>query len=35
MLRKGLGYSTEGDVLTNETVDGVDLNEIWGEVKMR
>ena len=35
MLRKGLDYSTEGAVLANETVDGVDLNEIWGGAKMR
>ena len=25
------GYSTEGDVLVNQTVDGVDLNVIWAE----
>ncbi|BAH53677.1 hypothetical protein [Rhodococcus opacus] len=26
------GYSTAGDVLVNQTADGVDLNTIWGEV---
>lgn len=26
------GYSTQGDVLVNETADGVDLNSIWSEV---
>lgn len=28
--RRG-GYSTQGDVLVNQTADGVDLNEVWGE----
>ncbi|MGW5523592.1 hypothetical protein [Gordonia sp. NPDC003950] len=26
-----VGYSTAGDVLVNQTVDGVDLNTIWGQ----
>lgn len=28
------GYQTEGDVLVNETADGVPLNEIWAEVQV-
>ncbi len=27
------GYSTEGDVLVNQTADGIDLNTIWEEVR--
>ncbi|GAA2052992.1 hypothetical protein GCM10009722_08220 [Williamsia deligens] len=27
------GYSTEGDVLVNQTADGVDLNTIWAEAQ--
>src|SRR4051812_18939742 len=26
------GISTQGDVLVNQTADGVDLNDIWAEV---
>ncbi|BCO81168.1 hypothetical protein MINTM009_49500 [Mycobacterium intracellulare] len=27
------GVSTHGDVLVNQTADGVDLNDIWAEVQ--
>jgi hypothetical protein len=27
------GISTQGDVLVNETSDGVDLNKVWGEIQ--
>ena len=27
------GISTQGDVLVNQTADGVDLNDIWAEVQ--
>lgn len=27
------GMSTRGDVLVNQTADGVDLNDIWAEVQ--
>ncbi len=27
----GQGYATEGDVLVNQTADGVDLNAIWAQ----
>ncbi|ROZ43842.1 hypothetical protein EEB13_22390 [Rhodococcus sp. WS3] len=27
----GQGYATEGDVLVNQTADGVDLNQIWNQ----
>ena len=33
MAPERIGYQTEGDVLVNQTADGVDLNEIWGEVQ--
>ena len=33
MAPERIGYQTERDVLVNQTADGVDLNEIWGEVQ--